>query len=546
MTREQALALAAARLRQRENVAAKVAGDPITQGAKGFAEELPWWKQAAAGYGAAAPSAWRGVKQAAGIGDQQALQKDIDEARRLEAPLMKTGGGITGNIAGNAALFAPTAAIPGVNTYTGAAALGATLGALAPIHTGGSRGANTILGGAAGIGGQALGRGIGRIIRPVRESADDAYRGLVEAAGREKIPLSAGQATGSRPLQVTESVMENLPLTSRSQLGFREAQSKAFTAAALRRAGIEGSEAAPDVLANQRAMLGNQMRGIAEKNKLNFYDRQTGKTLISSLDDILNEAEKRGKEAGAPIRNMVMNIVAEMDAKGQMAGRNYQAWRQTLRPLAHGGGENAHLYGQLRSALDKAFNEQIATTGGAEAWKGVNRQYANLKTIMDAAGGPGTQPALGQLVPAQLAGALGRSVGREGKALGRGDLNELTRVGQTFVRDQIPNSGTAQRMLIQSLLTGGGGAGLGAGIGAGGAAAGGQDWKQGAKTGAMVGAGVGAAGLLGPAGVQKLMNSPAGQAYLMRGMVPLSEAGRAALTNALRTGALGATPMLAP
>src|SRR6185369_3582714 len=100
-------------------------------------------------------------------------------------------------------------------------------------------------------------------------------------------------------------------------------------------------------------------------------------------------------------------------------------------------------------AMDSAFNSQMEAAG-SEAWKGANRQYANLKTILQAAGGPGAQAASNQIAPTQLAAALRQSIGKEGVALGHGDLNELTRIGTTFVKDQIPNSGTAQRQLIQS------------------------------------------------------------------------------------------------
>jgi hypothetical protein len=44
--------------------------------------------------------------------------------------------------------------------------------------------------------------------------------------------------------------------------------------------------------------------------------------------------------------------------------------------------------------------------------------------------------------------------------------------------------------------------------------------------------------------VQALMNSPAGKAYLTKGMVDLSPSGRAALVAALRTGAISSMPAL--
>jgi len=61
---------------------------------------------------------------------QQANDAKIAESRRLDAPLMDTGGGVMGNIVGNIVAAAPSFLIPGVNTVVGAGLLGATMGAL--------------------------------------------------------------------------------------------------------------------------------------------------------------------------------------------------------------------------------------------------------------------------------------------------------------------------------------------------------------------------------------------------------------------------------
>lgn len=463
--------------------------------------------------------------QIAPVSRGDALRAETDEQRKLDAPLMKTGAGLAGNIAGNVAALAPTLAVPGANTYTGAAIMGGLSSALAPVGTQDSRAGNAALGAGAGVAGQFAGRALGRALRPVASKLGPQEQALASAASHEGIPLTAGQATGSRPLQITESVMENLPLTSGSQLAGREAQQRAFTAAALRRAGIAGDAATPELLASQKAALGGTMEGIAKGNVLDF-----NRGLVDKLAQITGEAGKRGEQAAAPINSVVDNILKEVGAGGKMAGETYQWWRQMLRPLASGGGSDSHYFGQIRKALDEAFNAQMEAAG-SEAWKGANRQYANLKTIMSAAGGPGVPAATNQLAPSQLSAALRQSVGKEGVALGRGDLNELARVGTTFVKDQVPNSGTAQRQLIQSLLTTGGGAGVGATA----AAATGHNPLEGAAYGLAAGG----ASLAAPRIVQALMNSPTGQAYLTKGAVALTEAERAALANALRLGAIG-------
>lgn len=70
----------------------------------------------------------RGAGQRLGLVSEQ----DIARARELDAPLMNTGAGQAGNVAGNIAAFLPAAFIPGTNTLVGGAALGALSGALTP------------------------------------------------------------------------------------------------------------------------------------------------------------------------------------------------------------------------------------------------------------------------------------------------------------------------------------------------------------------------------------------------------------------------------
>lgn len=119
------------------------------------------------GVGKAFADVGRGVRQVAskiGIGDEAKIQAEIDDSKALDAPLMKTGGGIAGNVAGNVALAAPTLAIPGAGTYAGATAVGGAMGALQPVAEGESRLTNTAIGGAAGAGGKLIGDKVGQYV----------------------------------------------------------------------------------------------------------------------------------------------------------------------------------------------------------------------------------------------------------------------------------------------------------------------------------------------------------------------------------------------
>lgn len=493
-------------------------------------EGMSTFEKAAAGFGKAFVDLGRGAQQVyANVADRldngnrsAAIQSQIDEAKRLDQPLMNTGAGMAGNLAGNVAALAPTAFIPGVNTYKGAALIGTLSGAMAPTATDESRGQNAVIGAGAGLLGQGLGRGIGRFIRPVQQNISVPQQELIKTAQQANIPLKASQLTGSKPLAITESVMENLPFTSGSQLAQRLAQKQAFNAAVLGKAGIDGNLATPQVLLNRKNELGSVFQDIAGRNSIDF-----NQGVLSDLADVAHEASRRLAKPG-PITNTVDDILKDVASDGTLEGTKYQGWREVLGRMAQGGDTEAHYAGLLKKVLDKAFTSQISGADGL-AWRDASRQYGNLKTILKAMGGAGAEQLSWNIPPSQLAAALIGQVGKEGKALGRGDLNQLSRVGRAFISENLPDSGTAQRQFYTNLLTGNlAGAIPGASIG----------YYEGGPQGAALGA-VGGAGLAigGPKFAQALLNSRFGNAYLTRGIVPISEGTRNAIS---RTAALSA------
>lgn len=150
--------------------------------------DMNTFERFAAGAGKSITDAGRGLGQMVGLVDQ----KDIEESRRLDAPLMNTGAGTAGNIAGNVALLAPTAAIPGANTVTGATLINALAGAALTPGTLGERAQAASfsgLGGGAGIGAGKVISGAGRIANaaamPLTKSGQEKIVGEVlrRAAG---------------------------------------------------------------------------------------------------------------------------------------------------------------------------------------------------------------------------------------------------------------------------------------------------------------------------------------------------------------------------
>jgi len=111
-------------------------------------------------------------------------QADIDESKRLDAPLMKTTAGKVGNVGGSVAIALPTVFIPGVNTVTGSAAVGAGMGFTQPVASGESRLKNTVVGGALGAAAPVVARtvaagynGAKALVEPFTAKGRDAIAG---------------------------------------------------------------------------------------------------------------------------------------------------------------------------------------------------------------------------------------------------------------------------------------------------------------------------------------------------------------------------------
>ena len=504
----------------KEDETYKAAINEATSGRAGFM----------AGTGKAFSDVGLGVRQLVG----QDVQAEIDERKKTDQPLMSSAAGLSGNILGNAALFAPTAFIPGANTYTGAALIGAGLGATAPVATGESRTVNAVQGGAAGLIGQGIGRAIGRVISPIQSRLSGPQQSLAQAAEREGIPLQLSQQTGSRPMAIAESVMESMPLTSERAIGEKVAQQTAFTRAALKRAGIDAAEATPDILSSQKQTLGREFERIAGGSHIDFNNPG----FLSKLTGVVQNASRRlTPDKAKAVANTVDDILSQVDDAGRMTGSNYQGWRTELRALGKGTDYESSVYTNIRRILDDAFTDQLQGQQAID-WKNASRQYANLKTIIDAMGQAGAASKTGVISPAALEGALTKSIGREGKALGRGDLNELVGIGRTFVSNNIPESGTGPRQLMMKLLTG-----QAAGV-VPGAAAG---YYGGGAEGAAYGAAAGlAGGLAGPRLIQMAMQNPVIRSYLAKSGGRVTPEILNMITNMTRLMALGTSTAALP
>jgi len=383
-----------------------------------------------------------------------------------------------------------------------------------------------------------------RVITPIQQQGNAEYRALVAAAEREGIPVTAGQATGSRFLKNLEGRLEQLPFTGARQRAIREASEDAFTRAVMRRTGTAAGDTSPDTLNAIRSKLGSEFESIANRNTLNVTPDLQNR--LAQIEDSLRFIPA---ELAGPVKSRIEQLRGMMVAPpssggvplapGQTApnpvipGASYRmldsALGRSMRSTSNGDLRAA--LGDLRDTLRTAMDNSISPEDAA-AWDQLRRDYANLMVISRAAGGAGEAAATGRISPLALRGAVNQSTGG-GYAFGRGDLNELARIGQSVLRPP-PDSGTAGNQAANDLLTGRIAllSGLG---GAGGAVVAGP---VGGVAGAML-------PLALPRMVQALMNSEAGQAYLRNQAIQNGPRVTPALISAL-TGQQGAAYAVQP
>jgi hypothetical protein len=170
----------------------------VAQTATEVAREAQRLPRAAQGIPFVGPAlgAIRDVANLAGVDDQMIAEQRAatDEARRLDAPLMETGAGKAGNVAGSVALAVPSAFVPGANTYLGSAILGGLYGLVEPVGAEDSRTRNTAIGGASGLLSQAAGRALGSMYQGIK-----SYFAPLTQKGQEKIVAAALRRFAENP-----------------------------------------------------------------------------------------------------------------------------------------------------------------------------------------------------------------------------------------------------------------------------------------------------------------------------------------------------------
>lgn len=448
----------------------------------------------AAGAGKAFVDIGRGVSQLFGGMSEQ----EVDEAKKYDAPLMSTKAGVIGNIGGNIAAFAPTAFIPGANTYTGSALIGAAAGALQPTGTNDSRLSNVGWGVAGGLGGRYLGGKIGEWASKARGNIDDAaglaaadasatgggsgaqaalkgsidlnvsnpgsqfgsvgddvsagltrsQREIMERGMKLGMRSTPGQASGSRALQQLEAKLESQPMTSGPFNAIKENNARVLARQAARAIGENSDVVDSGVMDRAFTRLG-QVFEDAGDDVARQIDPQDFMGVYSTVQDDL-----RGIVSGFDKHPLIEDLVQHA-VNGNASGKQLQALTSKLGKAAYSQMTTQSGNRELGMALYrvKDYVDDLLLQGmepkRAARFAEARTQYRNLINLTSRVGV--VNPSTGNVSGRSLANLL-QQKDKAGFLRGKNQsgMYDAARFAQAFA-PIVGDSGTATRSPIQGV-----------------------------------------------------------------------------------------------
>ncbi len=361
----------------------------------------------------------------------------------------------------------------GVGRLARAGAVGAGYGGLSGgiNATGGieSRGDEALLGALVGAGAGAVGQaGIDRLARGATRAASPQRQ-----LSREGVDLTLGQMLERTPvvggmIRATEDRLAGLPLVGDVIQGARMRTLESANIAGVNRAlspigetlpkgtkaGFEAIDAAQNALGSAYArVLSNANLQLDQP----LYDGIARVTADAAAD----MGPQRAQQLGEILQARVFRNVDDANAtiSGDEFKRIESALGQQQRELTRSMDADQQALGRALGDIRQVFRDELARQNPMEAprLQDINRGYANLVRMEEAAGAPGSLQRSGVATPAQIASAVRRTTGtRSQRARGSGLMSDFAQnVGQV-IPSQVPDSGTAGRGALAALLATGG------------------------------------------------------------------------------------------
>lgn len=354
------------------------------------------------------------------------------------------GGRVLGNVvagAGPSGLAAKAVPATGLLTRTAQGAASGAAGAAAM-----SGGSDVPLAEQVGLGsgiGAAFGLAPGAARSLAGKLLPEAEKLGKEAVEKFGIMLRGSQLTDSPVVRFLDSVLQKTPFSGMQ--ASNEAQRLAFTKAVGKSIGVDADALTPDVVKAGKRAIGDKFERVAASTSI-----RADATFASEIRNNMDEARMvLTAQEVAPLEKQVSNIVSKIQ-NGRIDGKQYQALTRTGSPLDRAiESENpniSHYATRIKESLDDAM-ERSASPAMRDLLREAKYQWKNYITIRPLI----AKAEDGQIKPALLLNRVGQVYGNMDVG-GGGDLGQLARIGQRFLKEA-PTSGTAERMGLIALLT---------------------------------------------------------------------------------------------
>jgi hypothetical protein len=433
-----------------------------------------------------------------GIGNLVGMVSDeeLSRAKELDDPLMDTGAGIAGNVAGHIGqVLAPGGLLHAVGKTANAPRLmnaGRELMAPTSFKTGAGVGAgynfvqpgtmqertaSAAFGGALGGAGGYIGGKIGLPRQPYQGAMRTSVQATPEArisgggynyghvtpdtgglTSGQEAALSAGQkmgfkttpgqASGSRAFQQLEAKLESQPMTSAPFNAIKDSNQTVLNRVAAKAIGETSDNLDTATLAKAHARIGEVYKDVADDAVRKIDEDQ----FLGALADLEDKFD--GLLPGTILDNPLVKRFYLLAEKGEATGRQLQSLaskmgRSAYKNMTSAGGDRdmgLALY-SVKDHVDSLLAVGLDETRGA-AFKEARNQYRNLMLLTQRNGilNPGSGNVHGNAL-----GGLLQQKDKAGYLYGKNqsDLYNAARFGQAF-RPLFGDSGTATRSVVPS------------------------------------------------------------------------------------------------
>lgn len=367
--------------------------------------------------------------------------------------------------------------------------------------------------------GEHIADGVGFLAKPFKEEFDPVYQGLVKKAQDIGLKLNAADVTKNKTLQALDNLLDSMPSSSAMQKEFKDEKRRAWQRAIFDQGGEVADTASPEVMGGMKDRIQGVYKELADKHSL-VVDQQL-------KDDLSAISGKFDGRIPVNQKSVVASYLRDFDkppVNATIAGGEYQDIRSMLdkqsKAFRNSDPATSDALRSIRQSVDDAMERTLSGANPSQIgqgasddlarWKKANKDWMVMRTI-ESAMNTGDNIAEGSINPnAFLREMRKRDPNR--MIYGKGDqaLADIARVGQAFIPNKVPDSGTTQKAILAKLLSGDALLGVGAGLASGDPITG------------LGAAGLGlGAGIALPQLATKLLQQPGG--YLGKGAMDLSK-----------------------